>query len=142
MTQVSPWTPRVYMAQTGMEPVDEVNGIKGVNAFKVFSLPYPIHTAQVSRAHANAWWIVRLTSVRAPILYRFALQADAERSARDIVGRLAGRDMQAFSRSQRVYMGQQHCPRVMRPGVLCGQPAGIGTVWCEHHPRGEVSRGD
>jgi hypothetical protein len=126
------------MTQTGIEPLDEVNGIKGVNAFKVFSMPYPIHTAQVSKAHEHALWVVRLTSVRVTQSYRFALHAEAEKSARDIVGRLAGRDMQRYSRGQRMCMGQQLCPRFLRPGVLCGQPAGIGTVWCDYHPRGEA----
>ena len=137
MTQVSRWTPRTYMTQTGMRPLDEVNGIKGVNAFEVFSMPYPIHTANVSRAHKDALWIVRITSTEAPIPCRFSLHIEAERSARDIVGRLAGRDMQTFSRSQRVYMGQQLCPRSLGAMGLCGQPAGVGTIWCDFHPRGE-----
>lgn len=130
------WTPRTYVTQTGMEPLDEVDGIRGVNAFRVFSLPYPIHSATVSRAHADALWIVRLTSVLVTQPYRYHLHAEAEHAARGIVSRLAGKAMQTFSRAQRVHMGQQLCPKTLS-GSLCGQPAGVGTVWCEWHPRGE-----
>lgn len=142
MSTEARWQPRTYVCQTGKEPLDEVGGIRGVNAFKVFTLPYRLHTATITRAHEHAMWVVRVTSVLPNPVYRYHLAADAERSARDLISRRAGAELQRFTRGQRVYMGQQLCPKPMRAGGLCGQPAGVGTVWCEHHPAGEVSRGD
>lgn len=130
------WTPRTYVTQTGKQPLDEVDGIKGVNAFRIYSMPYQIHSATVTRAHEHAMWVVHLTTVATAMPYRFHLQAEAEHVARDLVSRKAGADMQTFSRGQRVYMGQQLCPKILG-ALMCGQPAGVGTVWCEWHPRGE-----
>lgn len=137
MTTAARWTPRTYVTQTGKEPLDEVDGIKGVNAFRVFSVPYRLHTATVIRAHRDAPWIVTFSTVWPVRTYRYYLAAEAERAARDLISRKAGMDMQTFTGSQRLYMGTQRCPKRLSGG-LCGQSAGIGTVWCEWHPLGRV----
>lgn len=127
---------RIYVSQTQLEPLDEKDGIRGHSAYLVYSIPHRIHEARVSRAHADALWVVAFTTVFPVRRYPYELYTHAMSAARDMVGRKAGLDLQTFSGAQRTYMGTQRCPRKVASG-LCGQPPMPGTVWCEWHPRGE-----
>lgn len=128
---------RTYLSQTGKEPLDELDGIKGVRAFRIYSMPHPIHSAIVSKAHEHALWQVRFTSVFPVRTYEAELFTHADALARDLVGRRAAYDLQTFSGAQRTYMGQQRCPRRVASG-LCGAAPEVGTVWCEWHPLGQM----
>lgn len=120
----------VYMSQVTMEEHTP-------QAYRIVSTPHPIHWATVIQHGRGGMWVVSFTSVTIPRkALRYPEFDQARAVAAEIVARMAGRDLLTFNGRQRHAMGQQQCPKRLGDGV-CGQPAGVGTVWCDWHPLGE-----
>lgn len=110
----------------------------GPKAFKVVSHPHPIHTAHV-RGYGDGTW--RVTFPTVPMSRSFvdsALETALTRAG-DLVARLAGRDLDKFSRAQAYAMGQQRCPYLLDrfSAKVCNERPKVGSVWCEWHPLGK-----
>lgn len=124
-----------YVTQVQQCP-KEVDGVRIANAYDLWSIPIPIHRASVTQAHKDAMWVVTFHTMPGAKPIRFHMYPEAVRTARDIIGRKAGADLQTFSPAQRIMMGTQRaCPKRLG-AVLCGQPHSVGSVWCEWHPGG------
>lgn len=128
------YTRTVYRTQVQMAPV-EVNGVRTEGAFRLWSIPYPVHHGLVTAD--GRLWAFHLTSVpNISTKHRYHLQGLAQQAGSQIISLKAGQDMAAkFNRVQRMAMGQQQCPRLMG-STVCGEPAQMGTVWCMWHPYG------
>lgn len=111
----------------------------GPRSFKVVSDPYPIHHANVRGYGDGTWKVTFPTELTAPSLIDSTLDRALVRAG-DLVGRLAGRDLDKFTRGQAYAMAQQQCPRLVGQSV-CGEPPEVGTVWCRWHPGGKVGDG-
>lgn len=124
----------VYRSQVTMAP-HEVNGARVPDAFRIWSIPHPIHHGLIRLV--NDWWVFDLTSVpNGKSKMRYPLQGEALRAVSQIISLKAGQDMaEKFSRSQKLALGQQQCPKAMG-STLCGEPPMPGTIWCMWHPHG------
>lgn len=115
--------------------------VRIVHGFElVTSSPIPLHTARIART-ASGMCLVRLVSViGSPIVGRYSTIDDARQAAASVVNGRAAYDLkQVYSPAQRHAMGQRKCPK-LQGYKLCGQPSGVGSVWCGFHPDGGQTR--
>jgi|SRR5690349_8428337 len=129
-------TPTTYVMGTKTIPTAR-NGAGAPVAYRVESAPQPVHYATIKRETYNGLWVVKYPSVIMGPTHKYALDLDAIRGARDVVGRVAGRDWGRFTGVQRYAVGQGQCPGPMGSPRACGQLPEVGTIWCQWHPRGK-----
>ena len=120
--------PRQY--KSGMCQVEQISP----HLHRVTSVP-ALHSADVV-TEGTGLYKVTVTSVHISRSFVDTSLSQALVRAGDLVSRAAGRDMMRFSAQQRMAMGRQKCPKRLGSRVCC-EPATVGTVWCEWHPRGE-----
>ena len=121
---------RVYVSQVTMYPVTPGDP---KTDYVIVSVPHPIHHARIVHHWGTGRYTVSMTSTTIPRALTLTSLDDATATGSDWVSRLAGRDLNRFTGAQRTMLGQQRCP-ARRGDLLCGEPAGVGTVWCEGHP--------
>lgn len=108
----------------------------GPKSFRVTSDPHPIHHANV-RGNGDGTWKVTVPSEPLSRSFVDSTMENALSRAATVVGRLAGRDLDRFTRAQAYAMSQQRCPRLMSGGLTCDGTPEMGSVWCEWHPSGK-----
>lgn len=117
----------------------------GPKSFKVVSDPHPIHYARVTGYGDGTWKVTFPTSLGSPSLIDSTMERALSRAA-DTVGKLAGRDLDRFTRAQAYAMGQQRCPYLLggsrADARTCDETPEVGTVWCRWHPHGKAYPND
>jgi hypothetical protein len=119
--------PREYRTNVAVEQINPGHHV-------VTSKP-PLYTATVIQQGSGTWKVHVVNEPATRDVHDASLTKALVRAG-ELVGRLAGRAMMRFSAQQRMAMGRQKCPKRLGPRVCC-EPATVGTVWCEWHPRGE-----
>lgn len=107
--------------------------------YTIHSLPYPIHTAEVTRDARGGWWTVKYPTIPGVGRYVYDTWDTAMRNASETIGRKAGADLDRFTRAQAYAVGLQRCPYQPDRAVpkCCEQTPEVGTVWCLWHPGGK-----
>lgn len=110
----------------------------GPKAFRVVSDPHPLHVAHVRGQGDGTWKVTVVTEPMTPSFLDSTLDRALVRAG-TLVGKLAGRDIDRFTRAQAYAMGQQRCPYLLDrySGKVCSEHPDVGSVWCHWHPLGK-----